>query len=124
MTRETGKPIKMSRNELNGLLGRIDFFLKEADDTLERAQARRLDRICVKLDLRPSDHLVEIGTGWGGMAIHAAKHYGCRVTKDSVTPVTVTDLALTAPITPTPTTPVPLNTSISSPTPNRRTLAI
>ncbi len=34
MTRETGKPIKMSRNELNGLLGRIDFFLKEADDTL------------------------------------------------------------------------------------------
>ncbi len=56
----------------------------EADDTLERAQARRLDRICVKLDLRPSDHLVEIGTGWGGMAIHAAKHYGCRVTTTTI----------------------------------------
>ena len=56
----------------------------EADDTLEVAQARRLDRICAKLDLRPHDHLVEIGTGWGGMAIHAAKHYGCRVTTTTI----------------------------------------
>lgn len=52
--------------------------------TLEQAQRARLDRICLKLDLRPSDHLLEIGTGWGGMAIHAAQHYGCRVTTTTI----------------------------------------
>jgi len=54
------------------------------DMTLEEAQIARLDRICHRLDLRPSDHLLEIGTGWGGMAIHAAKHYGCRVTTTTI----------------------------------------
>ncbi|MDH4133183.1 MAG: cyclopropane-fatty-acyl-phospholipid synthase family protein, partial [Gammaproteobacteria bacterium] len=48
--------------------------------TLEQAQLERLDRICRKLDLKSRDHLLEIGTGWGGMAIYAAQHYGCRVT--------------------------------------------
>lgn len=50
------------------------------EQSLEQAQYARLERICHKLDLRPGDHLLEIGTGWGGMAIHAARHYGCRVT--------------------------------------------
>lgn len=50
------------------------------DDTLERAQLNKLERICQKLDLQPSDHLLEIGTGWGSMALYAASHYGCRVT--------------------------------------------
>ncbi len=50
------------------------------DDTLERAQLNKLERICQKLDLKPSDHLLEIGTGWGSMALYAASHYGCRVT--------------------------------------------
>jgi len=44
------------------------------------AQRAKLDRICTKLDLGPDDHVVEIGTGWGGFAVHAATHYGCRVT--------------------------------------------
>ncbi|MEO8849020.1 MAG: cyclopropane-fatty-acyl-phospholipid synthase family protein [Casimicrobiaceae bacterium] len=48
--------------------------------TLDDAQRSRLDSICRKLDLQPDDHLLEIGTGWGGMAIHAARNYGCRVT--------------------------------------------
>jgi cyclopropane-fatty-acyl-phospholipid synthase len=48
--------------------------------TLAEAQQARLDRVCERLALQPGDHLVEIGTGWGGMAIHAATHYGCRVT--------------------------------------------
>lgn len=48
--------------------------------TLEAAQRARLERICRKLDLKPADHLLEIGTGWGSMAIYAAQHYGCRVT--------------------------------------------
>ncbi|GHA68891.1 cyclopropane-fatty-acyl-phospholipid synthase [Formosimonas limnophila] len=54
-------------------------FLK-SNDTLEQAQYNKLKRICQKLDLKPSDHLLEIGTGWGSMAIYAAQHYGCRVT--------------------------------------------
>ena len=50
------------------------------DATLEQAQRYKLDRICRKLQLRPDDHIIEIGTGWGGFALHAAQHYGCRVT--------------------------------------------
>ncbi|HWV09185.1 MAG TPA: cyclopropane-fatty-acyl-phospholipid synthase family protein [Pseudomonas sp.] len=50
------------------------------DDTLEQGQLNKLERICQKLALSPDDHLLEIGTGWGSMAIHAATHYGCRVT--------------------------------------------
>ncbi|MCX7041256.1 MAG: cyclopropane-fatty-acyl-phospholipid synthase [Gammaproteobacteria bacterium] len=53
-------------------------------DSLEQASQRKLDRICQKLDLRPSDHLVEIGTGWGGMALHAAQKFGCRVTTTTI----------------------------------------
>jgi cyclopropane-fatty-acyl-phospholipid synthase len=56
----------------------------DASDSLERASQRKLDRICEKLDLKPSDHLLEIGTGWGGMALHAARHYGCRVTTTTI----------------------------------------
>lgn len=48
--------------------------------TLAEAQTAKFDRLCKKLSLQPSDHLVEIGCGWGGLAIHAAKNYGCRVT--------------------------------------------
>lgn len=51
-----------------------------ADDDLERAQLNKLERICQKLELKPDDHLLEIGTGWGGMALYAASHRGCRVT--------------------------------------------
>lgn len=54
------------------------------DATLEQASVYKLDRICQKLDLKPGDHLVEIGTGWGSMAIHAAKHYGCHVTTTTI----------------------------------------
>jgi cyclopropane-fatty-acyl-phospholipid synthase len=52
--------------------------------TLEQAQTARLTRICRKLDLAPGQHLLEIGTGWGGLAIHAARHYGCRVTTTTI----------------------------------------
>lgn len=51
-----------------------------AEDTLEQAQLNKLQRICQKLALKPEDHLLEIGTGWGSMAIYAAQHYGCKVT--------------------------------------------
>jgi cyclopropane-fatty-acyl-phospholipid synthase len=55
-----------------------------ADDTLEVASTRKLDLICRKLALGPDDHVVEIGTGWGGFAVHAAQHYGCRVTTTTI----------------------------------------
>ncbi|MFY0729304.1 class I SAM-dependent methyltransferase [Pseudomonas sp. NFX15] len=51
-----------------------------ADDSLEQAQLNKLERICQKLALKPTDHLLEIGTGWGSMALYAAQHYGCQVT--------------------------------------------
>lgn len=50
------------------------------EDSLEQAQLNKLQRICQKLALQPGDHLLEIGTGWGSMALYAAQHYGCRVT--------------------------------------------
>ncbi|MFW5926951.1 MAG: class I SAM-dependent methyltransferase, partial [Wenzhouxiangella sp.] len=55
-----------------------------ADETLEQAQVNKLDRICGKLQLTADDHLLEIGTGWGGLAIHAAGRYGCRVTTTTI----------------------------------------
>jgi cyclopropane-fatty-acyl-phospholipid synthase len=57
---------------------------ERADMTLHEASVAKLDRICRKLDLKPSDHVVEIGTGWGGFALHAASRYGCRVTTTTI----------------------------------------
>ncbi|WP_369991938.1 class I SAM-dependent methyltransferase [Pseudomonas xanthosomatis] len=48
--------------------------------TLEQAQLHKLECICQKLELSPADHLLEIGSGWGSLAIHAATRYGCKVT--------------------------------------------
>lgn len=52
--------------------------------SMEEASINKLDRICRKLDLTPDDHLVEIGTGWGSMAIYAAKNFGCKVTTTTI----------------------------------------
>ena len=52
--------------------------------TLEAAQREKLDRACRRLCLTPQDHLLEIGTGWGALAIHAATNYGCRVTTTTI----------------------------------------
>jgi cyclopropane-fatty-acyl-phospholipid synthase len=54
------------------------------DTTLHEAQLAKFERICRKLRLSPSDHLLEIGTGWGGFAVHAASRYGCRVTTTTI----------------------------------------
>jgi cyclopropane-fatty-acyl-phospholipid synthase len=48
--------------------------------TLEEAQGEKNDALCRKLRLTPDDHVLEIGTGWGGWSLHAARTYGCRVT--------------------------------------------
>lgn len=52
--------------------------------TLEEASLQKLDTVCRKLALTPDNHLLEIGTGWGGLACHAASHYGCRVTTTTI----------------------------------------
>lgn len=51
---------------------------------LATASLEKFDRVCRKLDLTPDDHLLEIGTGWGGFALHAAENYGCRVTTTTI----------------------------------------
>jgi cyclopropane-fatty-acyl-phospholipid synthase len=56
----------------------------DQDMSLYKAQIKRLDMICQKLDLHETDHLLEIGTGWGGLSIHAAKYYGCQVTTTTI----------------------------------------
>jgi cyclopropane-fatty-acyl-phospholipid synthase len=52
--------------------------------TLAEASRAKFEAACRKLALNPNDHLLEIGTGWGGLAIHAAQHYGCRVTTTTI----------------------------------------
>ena len=54
------------------------------DTTLEAAAIRKLDQIGDRLGLRAEHHLVEIGTGWGGLAIHLARRHGCRVTTTTI----------------------------------------
>ncbi len=53
-------------------------------DTLEAASTRKLARICQQLQLKPGDRVIEIGTGWGGFALHAARHHGCHVTTTTI----------------------------------------
>jgi len=96
----------LNRNTLNGSRNNIsahydlgnDFFelfldptmmyscgiFENEDSSLEQASVAKLKRICDKLDLNENDHVIEIGTGWGGFAIYAAKHYGCKVTTTTI----------------------------------------
>lgn len=54
------------------------------DSSLEQASYHKIDQICQKLQLLPTDHLLEIGTGWGGLAVYAAQTYGCNVTTTTI----------------------------------------
>jgi len=56
----------------------------DATADLAQAQQHKLQMICEKLQLKPADQLIEIGTGWGSMAIFAAQHYGCKVTTTTI----------------------------------------
>jgi cyclopropane-fatty-acyl-phospholipid synthase len=59
-------------------------LFRDPDEPLEWASRRKLDRICRKLELKPGDRVIEIGTGWGGFALHAARHFGCHVTTTTI----------------------------------------
>ncbi len=59
------------------------LFASESE-SLESASRRKLDHICQQLQLKPGDRVVEIGTGWGGFAVHAAQYYGCHITTTTI----------------------------------------
>jgi cyclopropane-fatty-acyl-phospholipid synthase len=59
-------------------------YFSSPDQSLESAQSEKYDRLCCKLQIRSSDHVLEIGGGWGGFAVHAARNYGCRVTSITI----------------------------------------
>ena len=59
-------------------------YFESAADSLEMAQTQKIDRICRALALAPSDHVLEIGSGWGGFAVWASTNYGCRVTTTTI----------------------------------------
>ncbi|MGB0515261.1 MAG: SAM-dependent methyltransferase, partial [Wenzhouxiangellaceae bacterium] len=97
---------RMARNSLAGSRRNIaahydlgnDFFacwldtrmqyssglFRHAGETLEQAQLNKLDRIVDRLEIGPDDHVLEIGTGWGGLAVHLARRTGCRVTTTTI----------------------------------------
>lgn len=59
-------------------------YFREAGMTLEEAQHEKYDRLSRKMNLKPEHHVLEIGSGWGGNAIHMAKNYGCKVTSITI----------------------------------------
>ena len=59
-------------------------YYPDENTSLEQASLAKLQRICDKLQLNESDHVIEIGTGWGGFALYAAQNYGCKVTTTTI----------------------------------------
>jgi cyclopropane-fatty-acyl-phospholipid synthase len=59
-------------------------IFESADASLLQASTAKFEAVCTKLKLSPGQRLLEIGTGWGGLAIHAARHYGCHVTTTTI----------------------------------------
>jgi cyclopropane-fatty-acyl-phospholipid synthase len=59
-------------------------LFERPDATMEEASRAKYERICRKLELAPGDHVLEIGTGWGGFCLHAAGRHGCRVTSTTI----------------------------------------
>jgi cyclopropane-fatty-acyl-phospholipid synthase len=59
-------------------------YFRDPDNSLEEAQSEKYDRLCRKLNLNSTHRVLEIGCGWGGFALHAAKHYGCIITATTI----------------------------------------
>jgi cyclopropane-fatty-acyl-phospholipid synthase len=75
---------KLYRTFLDQHMQYSSALYRSHDDTLEQAQVNKMQRICEQLRLTKQDHLVEIGSGWGGLAIFAARNFGCRVTTTTI----------------------------------------
>ncbi len=69
---------------LDETLSYSSALFPDAHTSLHEASLAKLRHVCQRLDLQPRDHLLEIGTGWGGLALHAAENYGCRVTSTTI----------------------------------------
>ena len=69
---------------LNKTMTYSSAYFSANDEPLEHAQEEKYDMLCRKLELQPSDHLLEIGSGWGAFALHAARKYGCRITTTTI----------------------------------------
>ena len=59
-------------------------IFENENSSLEQASINKIERICKKLELSSNDHVLEIGTGWGGFAIFAAKNFGCKITTTTI----------------------------------------
>jgi cyclopropane-fatty-acyl-phospholipid synthase len=71
---------------LDETLSYSSALFERPEASLEEASGAKYERICRKLELRPEDHVLEIGTGWGGFCLHAAGRHGCRVTSTTISP--------------------------------------
>jgi len=69
---------------LDDTLAYSSGIFRSPQATLKEASVEKFDRVCRKLDLRPTDRVLEIGSGWGGFALHAARYYGCHVTTTTI----------------------------------------
>lgn len=69
---------------LDPLMMYSSAIYRTENESLEDAAEYKLKHICERLNLKETDHLIEIGSGWGSMAIYAAKHYGCKVTTTTI----------------------------------------
>ena len=59
-------------------------IFRNENSSLKEAQIEKYDRICRELNLKSTDHVLEIGTGWGGFSIYAAENYGCKITTTTI----------------------------------------
>ncbi|GEA11911.1 cyclopropane-fatty-acyl-phospholipid synthase family protein [Alteromonas sp. KUL49] len=75
---------KLYTQFLDGTMMYSSAIYPDPNASLSEAQHHKLRTICEKLKLSPKDHLLEIGTGWGGLAVFAAKYYGCKVTTTTI----------------------------------------
>jgi len=75
---------KLFENFLDPTMTYSSGFFEQSDSTMQQASTAKLDRICQKLALNESDHVVEIGTGWGSFALHAARNYNCKITTTTI----------------------------------------
>ncbi len=75
---------KLFENFLDPTMTYSAGFFEQSDSTMQQASTAKLDRICQKLALSESDHVVEIGTGWGSFALHAARNYNCKITTTTI----------------------------------------
>jgi cyclopropane-fatty-acyl-phospholipid synthase len=72
------------KNILDATMTYSAGYFETPNSTMEEASVAKLDRICQKLELSEKDHVVEIGTGWGSFALHAASQYGCKITTTTI----------------------------------------